>query len=415
MLQDNSPLAASAPDVPLAGGIVIVAEPAKTITASQELALAEAIFARKNNRHNRGRLVQLLAREQEFGRVVDLLEGADDLIFREAALLVTSCLASEDDAGNRAACAAAERARAVAVNKAQEASALAMQGKALTRLGKVDEARAVFEQALVLDPGNKDACKRLAALDIEVGDFAAIDAMAERLQAQGAAHARLFAAQALASARTGDAARALAQCGLEGFPLELELTPPAPWSDLATFNDAVADELLAHMGLRLDHYGSASHKTMRVDNPSRPDTPAINALIDTLLGQLTGFIGSLDSASSPWAAARPERALLRSWSVITQGEGYESWHVHQFGWLSGVYYVRIPDSIARGNSTAGCLGFGLPPDLAGEKVAQEIGERIIRPEDGKLLVFPSHAYHRTYPHATNETRICFAFDLRPMA
>ena len=45
-------------------------------------------------------------------------------------------------------------------------------------------------------------------------------------------------------------------------------------------------------------------------------------------------------ASARERAARPfaRRARLtprRSWCVITDSDGFENWHVHQFGWLSG--------------------------------------------------------------------------------
>ena len=101
--------------------------------------------------------------------------------------------------------------------------------------------------------------------------------------------------------------------------------------------------------------------------------------------------------------------------LITGGDGFENWHLHPFAWLSGVYYVRVPDQIANGNSRNGCIAFGLPEDLAGKAGAEAYGQRLVRPQEGLMLTFPSHAYHRTYPHETAGKRICFAFDVRPIA
>ncbi len=99
--------------------------------------------------------------------------------------------------------------------------------------------------------------------------------------------------------------------------------------------------------------------------------------------------------------------------MIAESEGFENWHVHQFGWLSGAYYVRVPEAIANGKTQEGCIAFGLPDDLAGEAGAAAFGTRIIRPVSGLLLLFPSHTYHRTFPHGHRDRRICVAFDVKP--
>ena len=99
--------------------------------------------------------------------------------------------------------------------------------------------------------------------------------------------------------------------------------------------------------------------------------------------------------------------------MITEGPGFEEWHVHQHGWLSGVYYVAVPEAVAHGDGEAGCLAFGLPDELIGKDAADAYGVEIARPRAGLSMLFPSHVYHRTFPHATRENRICLAFDLWP--
>ena len=42
-----------------------------------------------------------------------------------------------------------------------------------------------------------------------------------------------------------------------------------------------------------------------------------------------------------------------------------------------------------------------------------LGETLVRPRPGMLILFPSHAYHRTFAHGTDGSRICMAFDLWP--
>ena len=166
--------------------------------------------------------------------------------------------------------------------------------------------------------------------------------------------------------------------------------------------------------MRWERYGSASQETWRIEAPSRPDTPLFRALIEQIIAAVGRVEARVKQSDHPWVKTRPIEAFLRNWCVITESDGYETWHVHQFGWLSGVYYVQVPDGIAHGTDRAGCLAFGLPEDLAGEAGSAAYGEDLVRPQPGLFLAFPSHAYHRTYPHGARERRICVALDVRPL-
>lgn len=113
------------------------------------------------------------------------------------------------------------------------------------------------------------------------------------------------------------------------------------------------------------------------------------------------------------AGMRPDRAHLQMWSVITGPEGHERWHMHPAGWASGGYYVAVPPEVQHGDSTAGCLEFGLPHRPIGHEVATAFGSRIVRRHAGLLNLFPPHAYRRTHPHGADGQRICVAYDVIP--
>ncbi len=58
----------------------------------------------------------------------------------------------------------------------------------------------------------------------------------------------------------------------------------------------------------------------------------------------------------------------------------------------------------------------MPAGLIGAAASEQFGDTLVRPEAGLLTLFPSHAYHRTYPHqqdGPDAQRICLAFDLIP--
>ena len=258
-----------------------------------------------------------------------------------------------------------------------------------------------------------DACKRMAAIELAADQPLSVVELAGRLQENGVNHARLFAAQSLAHARAGEISAARLADGFELFHHSERLAPPAGWETIEAFNAALAGELLDHPGTRYERYGSASELSWRIENPARSDTPLFKLLLEQIIAALKMRVAAIRQVSHPWAAATPQTAILRNWCVITESDGFETWHVHQFGWLSEIYYVQIPDLIAIGNTKEGCLAFGLPDDLAGTDGALGFGEHLVRPYGGMLMTFPSQCYHRTYPHGNGEKRICVAFDLRP--
>lgn len=140
----------------------------------------------------------------------------------------------------------------------------------------------------------------------------------------------------------------------------------------------------------------------------------VSALLELVVTQVNAHLAKLAQSDHPWLASRPERAELQSWCVISEADGFEQWHMHPGGWLSGGYYVEVPEAVVAGSDVAGCLAFGLPGGMIGEEAAASVGTRLVRPVPGLLSLFPSHAYHRTFPHGATGRRMCIAFDLRPI-
>ena len=175
----------------------------------------------------------------------------------------------------------------------------------------------------------------------------------------------------------------------------------------------MAAELARHPDLRFDRYGTASSRTWRIDEPAFATSSAIPQLQASIRQAVVDHVATLDAHDTVWTNARPSRAVLHNWVVLTDADGHEEWHVHQNGWLSGVYYVDVPAAVRDGEGRAGCIAFGLPEDVVGREAAAAFGETLIRPQPGKLMLFPSHCHHRTFAHGSVERRICLAFDIQP--
>lgn len=396
--------------------MILTQEIGKRITATDECALVRAAYQRNpDSPLLRERLATLFNICDAFDETLTLYDAIEPaaLSYREAMLLAQAHSAQENDADTRRAAAAAHIAFAQAESDQQRAGALAMEGKALVRLNDRAGAEACFNRALEFDPHSKDACKRLAALLLNQDDPCAVLAAMDNLLAKGAGHSRLFAARALALVRLGDIEGARGMVGRDRLARRTTLPPPPGWPSIAAFNAALAAELLNHPGVRFDRYGTASQQTWRIDAPATGEAPLVRALLAQIEAEVDAHVRDIAGLAHPWVRARPERGTLHCWCVITEGAGFETWHVHQFGWLSGVYYVQIPDPILHGEGPGGCIAFGLPDEVAGADAAAAFGEELVRPSAGMLMMFPSHTYHRTFPHGSSARRICFAFDIWP--
>ena len=364
----------------------------------------------------RYRTALLLNQLDAFAETIDLLTKvpASELDHYEQMLLAAAYFASREPDDTRRALAAAQAAFVLAANDCEASAALADQAKALLRLDRSDAARTLLRDALARDPENREACKRLTVDLLLGGDAPAALDVTSDLIARGVKHSRVFAARATALARLGDVAAARDLLDLDRFLWRSTIDAPPGWDDLTTFNAALADELLSQSALRYERHGTASIESWRIDSLVAGGGPLARLLIDRIVEAVQRRFALLTGIDHPWIAAMPGAAILRSWCVIAEGSGHETWHMHPFGWMSGVYYVAVPEAVSAGSDANGCLMLGLSDGLVGEAVAASVGHHFVRPRAGLLASFPSHTYHRTFAHGARGKRICVAFDVEPV-
>lgn len=387
------------------------------IASKHEVAiLRQAVAANPHAIKLRRRLGVLLFVEDKFDEAIDLFSGilAEDPDADIAWHLAEAFISLETPEGDRRSEAAARQSFELAHNSYERANALAALGKALRRQGRDDEARAALIAALGENPHDTNAYKRLVALDLAKGAYDEILTFADGLVARGVGHSRLMVGRALAYAMQGQIDLAREAIGLDRFLFQSMMTPPQGWPSTADLNAAVKAELARHPDLRFDRYGTASTATWRIDRPAFPDSTAIAALQGRIREAVMAHVAVLDQQDALWTNLRPAETLLHNWCVLTDADGFEEWHVHQGGWMSGVYYVDVPEVVSSGDGKGGCLAFGLPEDVVGEDIAAQFGETLIRPVAGLLMLFPSHAYHRTFAHGSHQRRICLAFDIKAL-
>ncbi len=395
----------------------IAIAPVAALDAAAEAGLLEAALRREpGNAILQGRLIELWLELDQFDAVIALLAPQLGALEYEAAMALTkACLFTRAAEPAKAALAlrASEAALDRSASDAQYARALSENGKALYELGREAEAAAAQHRAFARDPHGPFPLKRLVLLLLRERGFTELAELTADLLAQGITRTDVLAARVLALAGTGEIEAAQDLAGSARFATSKRLELPAGWDDLAAFNAQVAAELRANAGLRFGRFATASQHSWRVDAPARGNTPAVDALLSAIAAQAARRIAELPDEPHPWLTARPERLTLKCWAVLTGGEGFERWHFHPEGWMSGGYYLEVPLSTSGGSDSAGCFIFGLPARDIGAEAAAAFGEQLVRPQPGMLSLFPSQAQHATHPHGGAEQRICLAFDLCP--
>lgn len=364
------------------------------------------------------RLVSLLLELDRFDAVIALLRNdVAELDFDLCMALTKACfyIRKPDATKTALALRAAKTALSISTDDVMRARALCDRGKALITLGHTDEGAADLRESFLLDRNSVMPLKRYAMHLLHARQFAELDSITAALIAEGVVHANVLSAHMLALAGLGqaDAARELA--GFDRFAFSEAIEVPSGWPDLASFNAQLSKEILGNPGIRYERFGTASQRTWRVDTPALGDRPAVQALLEVIATRATHQIATLPQTGHPWLTARPPALELRCWCVITEAEGFERWHFHPEGWMSGGYYVEIPEAVAEGSNVAGCFTFGVLPRDIGVDAAAQFGTAHVRPFPGMLNLFPSHAQHATHPHGADGQRICLAFDLCPAA
>lgn len=99
-----------------------------------------------------------------------------------------------------------------------------------------------------------------------------------------------------------------------------------------------------------------------------------------------------------------------AWSVRLRGQGYHTNHMHPQGWISSALYIALPGEVRDDRDESGYIQFGSPIEELGLDIPPR---RVLKPEVGTLVLFPSYMWHGTVPFDSAQPRITVAFDLLP--
>ena len=105
----------------------------------------------------------------------------------------------------------------------------------------------------------------------------------------------------------------------------------------------------------------------------------------------------------------PSQIKLFGWYNRLEKNGYQTAHIHPYGWLSGVIYLKTVDLP---NEYEGAIEFSLQ-GLDYKKISPSNPKIVHQPKKGDLVLFPSSVFHKTLPFKSETTRCVIAFDIIP--
>lgn len=110
---------------------------------------------------------------------------------------------------------------------------------------------------------------------------------------------------------------------------------------------------------------------------------------------------------------------LQGWANVNRFGDYHDPHNHPYAYLSGTYYVRVPDSRARLRNRAdvrpGCITFYDPRSAVNMTAIKDDPqiepEFTVSPKAGMILMWPAFLMHYVHPNLSDALRISISFNL----
>jgi uncharacterized protein (TIGR02466 family) len=278
----------------------------------------------------------------------------------------------------------------------------------------VQHAAEALRCAITVNPHNARGVADLANVLSATGKAPRALELCETFLAQHPGERMVVAsyAYALHDADRTEEARALLD--FESFIKPTNFEPPKGYDTMEDLNQALAAIVEDHPSLLANPLNKATRggsQTGELDLDDDEALVALETMIRKAVVEAAAQYRASGAARHSLLADPPDAWTLRPWGTLLREGGQQTPHIHPLGWLSGAYYVRLPEDMSASSDQAGWLEFGAPPPRYRVKAEPEL--HVVEPKPGCLVLFPSYFYHQTIPFASSETRISIAFDVIP--
>ena len=327
-----------------------------------------------------------------------------------------------------------QRALATNPNQVEAHSNL---GHTLRELGHLDEAEASYTQALTLDSGYSEARVNRSQVRYETGR---IDAALTDLDSCNSADARARALEMLYAVgrheevyerierRAGLDDTNIRMAAFSAFLSEKLKKPtahnfcqrPLSFFHSSSISSHVNDVDVFISGLIDDLYtiettwepaGKATVSGFQMaDHVAlfEQDSQYIQDLKSIIFDEIEKYRERFKDESCALINDYPDESTLAGWHVVLKRQGYQNPHIHPWGWISGIVYLKLAPSLGRDE---GATEFSLNGDFYSDPKSPSF---LLNPKPGDIALFPSSLHHRTIPFTSDVDRVVVAFDLQPI-
>lgn len=301
--------------------------------------------------------------------------------------------------------------RSVAI-ESDDGDTWAKLGFILQRLGRLGEAAEAYRRALALQPDRIEAFGGLITVLTQSGHAKAVLQSCDDWLNRHPGGTEALAFKSVALNELGDQTTLSALLDFDRLVRARRFAPPPGYANLAEFNDALSQHVCGHPTLKVPPKDDPTYHlpSLRITHELLCEPKGPMAQLEVMMNEAVKdyLESSTADPTHPFLANLPQRWRLASWAAVLDFEGNLLPHIHLDGYLSGVYYVQVPEEIETAGQ-AGWFELGRPPSELRCKAKPVT--RTIQPEEGLMLLFPAYFYHQTVPFRSTQRRISIAFDV----
>lgn len=196
----------------------------------------------------------------------------------------------------------------------------------------------------------------------------------------------------------------------DAFVKQYSLGVPKGWNTLEHYLNDLEQELDEEHQFREHPFFLSVRHGSQLASITSSNKTAMRAFSEAIQAPLAEYLKQLGSSEGVLQARNTGKAKIHSaWSVKLYPDGYHVNHVHQEGWLSSACHIRLYENTSE-QDNAGWLKFGEPGPITKPALS---ADKIVKPERGKIVIFPSYMWHGTIPFSGKNSRLTVATDLVP--
>jgi uncharacterized protein (TIGR02466 family) len=293
----------------------------------------------------------------------------------------------------------------------ESAAVLAQRGMALRKLGRLDEAAEAVRDAIVREPRAYAAVDTLVRILSSQRDWHGLLQFAQDQSDRQSVTTSVVLGQIfglIGLRRIGEAARLL---DFDTFVRIKTIDPPAGYRNLAEFNAALTADVISPSKIRLSGVPRIRLTGgVQVEDLEMNSSPAMASLMSVLRSAVEEYVRDAEGLRTKIIEQLvPPVVNLDAWALLLGADDAQDSHVHLNSSVAGVYYVSAPADLLEHENNDGCLV--IPCEHSGKEITPA---HFIKPEPGRLVLFPGYFPHRTTPTRRDGQRISIAFDVTPV-